>query len=167
MTWYPCKPTPGGPPGGRLHLQLAADPAWAQEPKFDGVRCIASVSKGWVTLTSRTGKPLLASAEVVESLRDGPTATYDCELVRRHVLWVFDAPNSLNFWAGRRALLELEPWSAAVRLVPLLEGMAGYTEALDMGAEGVVFKRRSSPYPQATRIGKLTRNWFKIKGATP
>ena len=177
MTWYPCKPTPGGPPGGRLHLQLCNDPAWAQEPKFDGVRCIASVSDGdgeggEVRLRSRTGKPLLATAWVIAGLRWLDPGEYDGELMGGEEFLVFDLPcwageTLPRDWADRRWRLEHQSWTATVRLVPLLDGAAGFAEALDLGAEGVVLKRRASLYPRASRIGKLTRDWFKIKGARP
>jgi bifunctional non-homologous end joining protein LigD len=161
---------------------------WVLERKLDGIRCLAFVRGGRVTLLSRTRKPLSFPA-VVQALADvGEDAILDGEVVavdahgeplgfqalqRRgqdggHVaLWAFDV-----LWRGsedlrdeplssRRAALEevLVPRDA-LALSEALDGpsRAAYERACSQGWEGVIAKRAGAPY----RAGR-SRDWLKLK----
>jgi DNA ligase D-like protein (predicted ligase) len=161
---------------------------WVLERKLDGIRCLAFVRRGRVTLLSRTRKALDFPA-VADALADlGPDAILDGEVVavddhgeplgfqalqRRHrdhghvALWAFDVP-----WLGaedlrhrplaeRRAQLEeiVSP-GGAVALSEVLDGpsRAAYGRACAAGWEGVIAKRADAPYR-----GGRSRDWLKLK----
>jgi bifunctional non-homologous end joining protein LigD len=161
---------------------------WVLERKLDGIRCLAFVRGGHVTLLSRTRKPLRFPA-VVDALADvGEDAIFDGEVVavdahgeplgfqalqRRgqdggHVaLWAFDV-----LWRGsedlrgepllrrRAALEEVVVPRDALALSEALDGpsRAAYERACSEGWEGVIAKRADSPY----RAGR-SRDWLKLK----
>jgi bifunctional non-homologous end joining protein LigD len=161
---------------------------WVLERKLDGIRCLAFVRRGRVTLLSRTRKPLSFPA-VTDALADlGEDAIIDGEVVavdergaplgfqalqRRGLdagsvaLWAFDLP-----WRGsedlrglplteRRAQLEqLVTPGGAVARSEILEGAsrAAYERACSEGWEGIIAKRAGAPY----RAGR-SRDWLKLK----
>jgi bifunctional non-homologous end joining protein LigD len=161
---------------------------WVLERKLDGIRCLAAVRDGHVTLLSRTRRPL-AFAVVAEALEGlGQDAILDGEVVavdgrgaplgfqalqRRALepggvaLWAFDLP-----WLGsedlrgrplseRRAELErIVTPGGAVALSEILDGpsRAAYERACSEGWEGVIAKRADAPYR-----GGRSRDWLKLK----
>jgi bifunctional non-homologous end joining protein LigD len=161
---------------------------WVLERKLDGIRCLAFVRRGRVTLLSRTRKPLgfPPVADALEGL--GEDAIIDGEVVavdergaplgfqalqRRNLdpgsvaLWAFDLP-----WHGsedlrrrplaeRRSELEkIVTPGGAVALSETLGGpaRAAYERACSEGWEGVIAKRADAPY----RAGR-SRDWLKLK----
>ena len=164
MNWFPAKPSPGGLPFGRLHSLLAVDPSWQQEPKFDGWRVVVTVLAGEVCIRTRKGLAVdIYDARIKAALLELGPCQLDGELLKRSTLWVFDAPTIPGSLSDRRAALERMPMREPVRLVPLLEGLAGFDEALRMGAEGVVLKDRRQQYPRSHRVGGVTAHWWKVK----
>src|SRR5919201_4107899 len=161
---------------------------WVLERKLDGIRCLAFVRGGRVTLLSRTRKPLSFPA-VSDALGDlGEDAIIDGEVVaadergaplgfqalqRRALdsgsvaLWAFDLP-----WHGsedlrrrplseRRSELEqIVTPGGAVALSEILDGpsRAAYQCACSEGWEGIIAKRAAAPY----RAGR-SRDWLKLK----
>jgi DNA ligase D-like protein (predicted ligase) len=161
---------------------------WVLERKLDGIRCLAFVRGGRVTLLSRTRRSLSFPA-VTDALADlGEDAILDGEVVavdergeplgfqalqRRGLdagsvaLWAFDLP-----WRGsedlrgrplteRRAQLEqLVTPGGAVARSEILDGpsRAAYERACSEGWEGVIAKRADSPYR-----GGRSRDWLKLK----
>ncbi|MBI5106015.1 MAG: ATP-dependent DNA ligase [Solirubrobacterales bacterium] len=161
---------------------------WVLERKLDGIRCLAFVRRGRVTLLSRTRNPLHFPV-VSDALRElGEDAILDGEVVAvdRHgeplgfqalqrraqepgslTLWAFDLP-----WRGgedlrgrplaeRRAQLEqLVTPGGAVARSEVLEGpsRAAYERACSEAWEGVIAKRSDGPY----RAGR-SRDWLKLK----
>src|SRR5919197_20545 len=161
---------------------------WILERKLDGIRCLAFVRRGRVTLLSRTHKPLgfPAIADTLEQLDedaiiDGEVVAVDERgaplgfqaLQRRRLdpgsvaLWAFDLP-----WRGSRDLRgrplserrsELEQIvtpGGAVALSEILDGpsRAAYQCACSEGWEGIIAKRAAAPY----RAGR-SRDWLKLK----
>jgi DNA ligase D-like protein (predicted ligase) len=161
---------------------------WLLERKLDGIRCLAFVRGGDVTLLSRTRRPLgfapvsdtlarlgedaVLDGEVVAVDRDGAPLGFQA-LQRRaddpgHVaLWAFDIP----WHAGedlrdrplreRRARLEeLVAPGGAVARSELLDGPSreAYARACGAGWESVIAKRADGPY----RAGR-SRDWLKLK----
>src|SRR4051794_13027103 len=157
---------------------------WMLERKLDGVRCLAFVRKGKVTLLSRTRKPLgyTAVAEALDGfgedvILDGEVVAVDAkgeplgfQALQRHgapVLWAFDV-----LWHGgddlrdrplreRRAVLErLVTPGGAVARSEVLDGpsRAAYERACRAGWEGLIAKRDDAPYR-----GGRSRDWLKLK----
>jgi DNA ligase D-like protein (predicted ligase) len=161
---------------------------WVLERKLDGIRCLAFVRGGRVTLLSRTRKPLGFPA-VVDALEElGEDAIIDGEVVavdergeplgfqalqRRSLdpgsiaLWAFDLA-----WHGsedlrdrplserRHELEQIVTPGGAVALSEALGGSsrAAYEQACSQGWEGVIAKRADARY----RAGR-SRDWLKLK----
>jgi bifunctional non-homologous end joining protein LigD len=156
---------------------------WLLERKLDGIRCLAFVEGGRVTLLSRNRLaltyPLVAEAvaglgdavldgEVVAVGTDGEPLGF--QSLQRHggyALWAFDLP-----WFGgedlrerplaeRRALLEraVRP-RGALQLSERIDGpsRAAWERACAAGWEGLIAKRADSPYR-----GGRSRDWLKLK----
>src|SRR4051794_33032879 len=157
---------------------------WMLERKLDGVRCLAFVRKGKVTLLSRTRKPLgyTAVAEALDGfgedvILDGEVVAVDAkgeplsfQALQRGgdpVLWAFDV-----LWRGsedlrerplseRRAVLEqLVSPGGSVALSEELRGSSrkAYERACRSGWEGIIAKRADAPY----HAGR-SRDWLKLK----
>jgi bifunctional non-homologous end joining protein LigD len=162
--------------------------AWVLERKLDGIRCLAFVRGGRVSLLSRTRKPLafpavadalarlpgdaILDGEVVAVDRDGEPLGFQAlqRRARDHgsvALWAFDL-----LWqgsedlrgrplSGRRAALErvVIP-GGGVALSEILAGSsrAAYERACSEGWEGVIAKRAEAPYR-----GGRSRDWLKLK----
>jgi bifunctional non-homologous end joining protein LigD len=161
---------------------------WVLERKLDGIRCLAFVRRGRVTLLSRTRKPLgfPAVADALEELDedaiiDGEVVAVDEHgaplgfqaLQRRNLdpgsiaLWAFDLP-----WHGsedlrdrplserRRELEQIVTPGGAVALSEVLAGPSrtAYERACSQRWEGVIAKRADAPY----RAGR-SRDWLKLK----
>lgn len=163
------------------------DPLWVFEVKWDGYRALAycDPAAGSARVLSRTGRdltpafpalralgervagPCVLDGEIVavrdgrpdfEALRAGGAPQYvafDC-------LW--RAPRDLRDapWEARRAALEavVRP-GGPLHLPPAVpeQGRALFDAVRRRGLEGVMAKRRGSPY----RSGVRTRDWLKIK----
>jgi bifunctional non-homologous end joining protein LigD len=161
---------------------------WVLERKLDGIRCLAFVAGGRVTLRSRTRKPLDFPAIAAALEHVGDDAIVDGEIVavdrrgaplgfqalqRRRLdagsvaLWAFDLPwrGSLDLRSRplteRRSQLErlIRP-GAAIALSETLDGPSrdAYRRACAEGWEGILAKRADSPY----RAGR-SRDWLKLK----
>ena len=161
---------------------------WMLERKLDGVRCLAFVRRGRVTLLSRTRKPLgfPPVADALEDLRedaiiDGEVVAVDERgaplgfqaLQRRNLdpgsvaLWAFDLPwhgaedlRSRPLSERRGELEQIVTPGGAVALSETLGGpsRAAYERACSEGWEGVIAKRSDAPY----RAGR-SRDWLKLK----
>lgn len=162
---------------------------WAYEMKWDGYRAIATVRDGTVSYRSRNGLDFTSTypelGELADAVADGsvldgeivaldPKGRPSFELLQGHKVpvrfFVFDAlrldGESVTAlpYDERRDRLEAAVRESVVIKVP---GDAGtdLTEALatssTLGLEGVMAKRRDSPY----REGKRSRDWIKLKHA--
>src|SRR5690349_15313325 len=160
------------------------DGEWQLERKLDGVRCLAFVRRGKVTLLSRARKPL-GYGPVADALDgfgediilDGEVVAVDAkgeplgfQALQRHgnpVLWAFDL-----LWRGdedlrerplrerRAALEEIVSPGGSVALSEVLRGSSrkAYERACRSGWEGIIAKRADAPY----RAGR-SRDWLKLK----
>jgi len=161
---------------------------WILERKLDGVRCLAFVRGGEVTLLSRTQRPL-AYTEVAQALEglaqdaivDGEVVAVDRHgeplgfqaLQRRSLdagsvaLWAFDL-----LWLGTE---DLRPRPLRERMAALEEAIApgpglqrselipgpsrtAYERACRAAWEGLIAKRADAPYR-----GGRSRDWLKLK----
>ena len=149
------------------------DPAWTFERKLDGIRVLAYKNGRNVQLWSRNRLSLTASyPEVVAAIAALPikSAILDGEATGAwgrqadadyhvfDVLWL----NGRNVTAlpldERRHLLAGIPFTSPIARVMALEGTAPWERACAEGWEGVIAKRRESPYEH-----RRSRAWLKMK----
>lgn len=140
---------------------------WLFERKFDGIRLLAYKRGADVRLYSRNrlpqNLPAIAGAvgnlPVHEVILDGEV-TWD----RRSGYYVFDI-----LWLDgrdvtalpleqRRDLLKQLPFERPMRRVQLLDDERPWERAREMGWEGVIAKRRGSPYEH-----RRSKHWLKMK----
>ena len=156
-----------------LTQQRFAGREWIFERKFDGIRLLAFKRGRNVRLLSRNR--LLQNASypsVVDAIADLPIddAILDGEAtgvwgrqgkVAYHVfdiLWLDGRDVTSLPLDERRALLKTLPFRSPLRRVELLEEAKPWERACKEGWEGVIAKRRDSPYEH--RRSKL---WLKMK----
>jgi ATP-dependent DNA ligase len=140
---------------------------WLFERKFDGIRLVAYKNGDDVRLFSRTRNqqhlPGIAEAVAelpVESVILDGEMTWD-----RHtsyhvfdVIW-FDGRDVTHLPLDeRRTLLHGLPLRAPLRRVPTLDDTQPWERARTEGWEGVIAKRRDSPYEH-----KRSKHWLKMK----
>ena len=142
-------------------------PDWTFERKFDGIRLIAFKNGESVRLYSRTRneQTLPGIAAAVRSLPvhdvildgevewDGHTAYHVFDVV-----WIDGRTVSHLPLTERRALLATLPLRTPLRRVQELDDKAPWDRACAEGWEGVIAKRRDSPYEH-----KRSKHWLKMK----
>jgi bifunctional non-homologous end joining protein LigD len=140
---------------------------WLFERKFDGIRLLAYKLGDTVRLYSRNRLPqhlpplaaAVARLPVDEIILDGEV-TWD----RQSGYHVFDILwlNGHNVTSlpleDRRALLQELPFTAPVRRVELIDDPEPWERARREGWEGVIAKRRGSPYEH-----RRSKHWLKMK----
>jgi bifunctional non-homologous end joining protein LigD len=142
-------------------------PEWTFERKFDGIRLVAFKQGDVVRLYSRTRKekalPEIAAAvaalpvdDVIldgEVEWDGHTAYHVFDVV-----WMNGRSLTALPLSERRAMLATLPLEKPLRRVRELDGGAPWDVACAQGWEGVIAKRRDSPYEH-----KRSKHWLKMK----
>jgi ATP-dependent DNA ligase len=140
---------------------------WLFERKFDGIRLLAYKNGDAVRLYSRNRLPqrlpevagAVARLPVDEVILDGEV-TWDGRSGYHvfDVLWLNGrAVTSLPI-EDRRALLETLPFTPPLTRVALVEDEHPWERAAREGWEGVIAKRRGSPYEH-----KRSKHWLKMK----
>jgi bifunctional non-homologous end joining protein LigD len=140
---------------------------WLFERKFDGIRLLAYKRGRDVQLFSRNRLPqhLPAVAEAISALPvddvilDGEVAwdghsgyhVFD-------ILWLDGQTVTSLPLEERRALLKKLPFRAPLRRVDLLKDEDPWARASREGWEGVIAKRRGSPYEH-----RRSKHWLKMK----
>jgi len=154
------------PMAATLTQERFTDPAWIFERKLDGIRLIAFKRGDDVRLYSRTHRPqelpairdAIARLPVRDAILDGEL-TWD-----EHAFHVFDLlwqderdlrPLALD---DRHALLAALPLGPPLYRVERVDDAAPWQRARDQGWEGVVAKRRDSPYES-----RRSPHWLKMK----
>jgi bifunctional non-homologous end joining protein LigD len=142
-------------------------PEWIFERKLDGIRLLAFKQAGDIRLLSRNALPQTAP-DIARALARLPheELILDGELTwgREYGYHVFDV-----LWIDRRgvAALPLEERRALLRAMPLepplhrvlaIDGPEPWVRACREGWEGVIAKRRDSPYEP-----RRSRQWLKMK----
>ncbi len=155
------------PMAATLTQERFTGPEWIFERKFDGIRLLAFKRGTDVRLFSRNRLPqdipavatAIAALPVDTVILDGE-GTWD----RSGAYHVFDIiwldgrdvrPLPLD---ARRALLAALPLGAPLTRVPALEEDAPWERACREGWEGVIAKRRDSPYEP-----RRSPHWLKMK----
>jgi DNA ligase D-like protein (predicted ligase) len=140
---------------------------WLFERKFDGIRLLAYKRRARVELYSRNRLPQ-ELPEVADAIRRLPA---DELILDGEVAWdgrssyhVFDilwlngrAVTSLPL-EERRALLRQLPFTAPLRRVDTIDDAEPWERARREGWEGVIAKRRGSPYEH-----RPSKHWLKMK----
>jgi ATP-dependent DNA ligase len=144
--------------------------AWLFERKFDGIRLLAYKSGGDVRLYSRNrlpqDLPAIASAVAKLPVRDvilDGEVTWDGRSGYHvfDIIWLNGRAVTMLPLEERRALLQELPFEPPMRRVELLDDHAPWERARREGWEGVIAKRRGSPYEH-----RRSKHWLKMKCET-
>ena len=140
---------------------------WMFERKYDGIRLLAYKQGKNVRLFSRNRLPqqlpsiaaAVAKIDAKDAILDGEMAWdgsggYDVF----DILWLNGKSVTALPIEERRALLETLTFTPPMRRVPLVKGDKPWERACREGWEGVIAKRRGSPYEH-----KRSKFWFKMK----
>ena len=140
---------------------------WLFEQKFDGIRLLAYKSGQDVRLYSRNRLPqnlpplaaAVASLPVDEVILDGEV-TWDLRSGYHvfDILWLNGHNVTSLPLEDRRALLKELPFRAPLRRVELVDDAEPWERARREGWEGVIAKRRGSPYEH-----RRSKHWLKMK----
>jgi ATP-dependent DNA ligase len=140
---------------------------WVFERKFDGIRLLAYKRGAEVQLYSRNRLPqnlpainrAIANLPVGDVILDGE-ATWDGggEYHVFDVLWLNGQSVTAAPLEDRRAILQGLPFEPPIRRVELVEEQAPWERARREGWEGVIAKRRGSPYEH-----RRSKHWLKMK----
>ncbi len=155
------------PMAATLTQERFAGAEWTFERKFDGIRLIAFKQGDRVRLYSRTRKekalPGIAAAvaalPVDDVILDGEV-TWDGQTAYHvfDVIWIGGRDVAQLPLVERRRLLAELPLAAPIRLVRELDDAEPWERARVEGWEGVIAKRRDSPYEH-----KRSKHWLKMK----
>jgi ATP-dependent DNA ligase len=142
-------------------------PDWLFERKFDGIRLLAYKRGADVQLYSRNRLPqnlpalarAIASLPVDEVILDGEV-TWDGRSGYHvfDILWLNGRAVTALPLEDRRALLEGLPFEPPMRRVDLVDDQTPWERARREGWEGVIAKRRGSPYEH-----RRSKHWLKMK----
>lgn len=156
------------PMAATLTQERFTGPEWLFERKLDGIRLLAYKQGREVRLFSRNRLPqqMPAIAEAIAGLPAGDAildgeATWDGGGAAYHVfdvMWLDGRSVMALPLLERRALLDGLPLRAPLQRVPLLDDPKPWERACLEGWEGVIAKRRDSPYEQ-----RRSPHWLKMK----
>ncbi|HYT68569.1 MAG TPA: hypothetical protein VEL51_19235 [Vicinamibacterales bacterium] len=142
-------------------------PEWLFERKFDGIRLLAFKQGRDVRLFSRNRlrqnlpaiEEAIAKLPVRDAILDGEI-TWDRQSAYHvfDVIWIDGGNVTKEPLEARRALLAALPLRAPLQRVTELDGPAPWDRACAEGWEGVIAKRRDSPYEH-----RRSKNWLKMK----
>jgi ATP-dependent DNA ligase len=140
---------------------------WLFERKFDGIRLLAYKRGADVQLYSRNRLPqdlppvarAVASLPVDDVILDGEV-TWDGRSGYHvfDILWLNGRAVTALPLEDRRALLQQLPFEGPMRRVELLDDREPWERARREGWEGVIAKRRGSPYEH-----RRSKHWLKMK----
>jgi len=140
---------------------------WLFERKFDGIRLLAYKQGDTVRLFSRNRLPqhlpevaaAVAALPVDDVILDGEV-TWDGRSGYHvfDVLWFDGTLVTTLPLEDRRALLKRLPFKSPMRRVELLDDDNPWERARTEGWEGVIAKRRGSPYEH-----RRSKHWLKMK----
>lgn len=154
------------PMAATLTQERFSGPDWVFERKYDGIRLLTYKRGSDVRLFSRNrlpqSLPAIASAiarlPIREAILDGEVTWDGREYHVFDVLWIDGRDVTALPLEERRALLEQLPLKAPLRRVERLDGDSPWERACREGWEGVIAKRRGSPYEH-----RRSKHWLKMK----
>jgi len=140
---------------------------WLFERKFDGIRLLAYKRGADVQLYSRNRLPqnlpavarAIANLPVHEVILDGEV-TWDGRSGYHvfDILWLNGRAVTALPLEDRRALLQGLPFELPMRRVEVVDDQTPWERARHEGWEGVIAKRRGSPYEH-----RRSKHWLKMK----
>jgi bifunctional non-homologous end joining protein LigD len=155
------------PMAATLTQDRFSGPDWLFERKFDGIRLLAYKQGDDVRLYSRNRLPqdLPSVASAIRALPaddlilDGEV-TWDGSSGYHvfDILWMNGRAVTALPIEERRALLESLPFEAPMQRVQLIVDLEPWNRARREGWEGVIAKRRGSPYEH-----RRSKHWLKMK----
>lgn len=150
-----------------LTQERFSGPDWLFERKFDGIRLLAYKRGDSVELFSRNRLPqhlpsvaaAVAQLPVKDAILDGEVAWDGSSSYHVFdVLWI-NGKNVTDLpLEERRAILKALPFTAPMRRVELLNDDDPWERARREGWEGVIAKRKGSPYEH-----RRSKQWLKLK----
>ena len=155
------------PMAATLTQERFTGPDWLFERKFDGIRLLAYKCGAEVRLYSRNRLPqqlpavtaAVAALPVHDAILDGEVTWDGCSGYHVFdVLWLNGRAVTSVVLEDRRALLAALPFAAPLQRVELLDDQAPWDRARREGWEGVIAKRRGSPYEH-----RRSKHWLKMK----
>ncbi len=155
------------PMAATLTQERFAGDDWVFERKFDGIRLLAYKRGNQVELFSRNRLPqnlpamarairLLPARELIldgEVTWDGSSGYHVFD-----ILWADGRLTTPLPLEERWALLRALPFEPPLQHVPLLDDPSPWERARNEGWEGVIAKRRGSPYEH-----RRSKHWLKMK----
>jgi ATP-dependent DNA ligase len=154
------------PMAATLTQERFTGPEWLFERKFDGIRLLAYKRGHEVELFSRNRLPqtlppiasAIARLPAREVILDGEVTWDGREYHVFDILWLDGRDLTLLPIEDRRSQLEQLPLKSPLRRVARLDGDAPWDQACREGWEGVIAKRRGSPYEH-----RRSKHWLKMK----
>lgn len=154
------------PMAATLTDERFAGPDWLFERKFDGIRLLAYKRKGRVKLFSRNHLPqnlpaierAVSALPAKELILDGEVTWDGRQYYVFDLLWLNARSTTALPLEDRRELLAAMPLSPPLQRVDLVEAAAPWQVAQREGWEGVIAKRRGSPYEH-----RRSKHWLKMK----
>ena len=157
------------PMAATLSHERFTGPEWTFERKLDGIRLLAFKQGARVSLLSRNRRPqaypsverAIALLPARELILDGEAAWDPGSRIAYHVfdiLWLDGRNLTPLTLEERRALLGALPLAAPLGRVAALDDAEPWTRACAEGWEGVIAKRRDSPYEH-----RRSPHWVKMK----
>jgi bifunctional non-homologous end joining protein LigD len=167
MTGTPKMPEWLDPMAATLTQDRFGGGDWLFERKFDGIRLLAYKHGTSVQLFSRNRLPqnlpavagAVANLPVDQVILDGEV-TWDGRSAYHvfDILWLNGRDVTSLPLEDRRALLQELPFTAPMHRVELLDDDKPWERASREGWEGVIAKRRGSPYEH-----RRSKHWLKMK----
>jgi ATP-dependent DNA ligase len=155
------------PMAATLTQERFSGPEWLFERKYDGIRVLAFKAGTNVRLLSRNRLPqrypsvarAIADLPVSDVILDGE-ASWDGDATYYvfDILWFDGRLVTALPLEERRALVAALPLRRPLERVAELDGASPWERACREGWEGVIAKRRGSPYEH-----RRSRNWLKMK----
>lgn len=154
------------PMSATLTQERFSDPEWLFERKFDGIRLLAYKNGSDVQLFSRNRLPqtlpaiaaAIARLNVREVILDGEITWDGREYHVFDILWLDGHDLTSLPIEERYARLDALPLKPPLYRVERLHGDKPWERACREGWEGVIAKRRGSPYEH-----KRSKHWLKMK----
>lgn len=165
MPFHPVKPIRGGKPLDAFFQKLATDHTYVCQAKLDGQRTLWDPSTK--TLWSRRGLRIHKAPEIVKALA-GVNITLDGELVLGscNQYFLFDLPDHKGTLDERwesLASLHDSMGEDARNVIHLCPRDVQWENVRSAGWEGVVFKKRTSPYVKSGQPDSTTAHWIKYR----
>lgn len=156
------------PMAATLTQERFTGPEWIFERKLDGIRLLAFKDGSDIRLMSRNRLPqnlprvaeAIAKLPVHDVVLDGEV-TWGNGQVSYHVfdvMWLEGRDVTSLALDARRALLRELPFQSPLSRIPSVEDEKPWEIACNQGWEGVIAKRRDSPYEH-----RRSKHWLKMK----